>query len=84
MEAKIIKIGNSKGIIIPNEFLKLLQFEEQVNLDIEEEKLVIQSALRKPRENWGSEIRKELEKNGPEKPLIPNLFEDEVLDDWTW
>ena len=84
MEAKIIKIGNSKGIIIPNEFLKLLHFEDRVNLDIEEEKLVIHSALRKQRENWGNEIKKELEKNGPEKALIPCLFENEVLDDRTW
>lgn len=84
MEAKIIKIGNARGIIIPNEFLEQLHFEDRVNLEIEEEKLVIHSVLRELRMNWGSEVKKKLEKNGLEKPMISYLFEDEILDYWTW
>jgi antitoxin component of MazEF toxin-antitoxin module len=36
MKAKIISVGNSKGIIIPATFLKQLSFQEEVELEVEE------------------------------------------------
>ena len=83
METNIISVGNSKGIIIPAKFLKMLGLESIANVEIENGKIVISPAS-KPREGWAEMIKEEIEKNGQEKSLIPDFFEDENNDDWTW
>ena len=41
MKAKIIKIGNSKGIRIPNELIKEYMLDEEVTLELREDCIVI-------------------------------------------
>jgi len=84
MVSKIIKIGKSNGVIIPNEFLKRLHFKDRAILDIEKEKLVIKPVKKKPRENWENIIKEELEKHGSSEALSPDFFADGSLEDWTW
>lgn len=83
MEANVINVGNSKGIIIPAKLLKMIGLGNIVNVDIEEGKLII-SPANKPREGWADMIKEEIEKNGQAKSLMPDFFEDENNDDWTW
>lgn len=52
MKAKIISIGNSKGIRIPKILLKQFNIHDQVELETEEEGIVIKPAKSKPREGW--------------------------------
>lgn len=82
METNIINVGNSKGIIIPSKFLKMMGLGNIVNVEIEEGKLVI-SPTHKPRDGWNEMIKAEIEKNGQANQLMPDVFEDEN-DDWTW
>lgn len=85
MEANIIKIGNSKGIIIPADIIKLLGLEESVQLELDNEKLILSPVQkRKPREGWEEAIRAEIEENGQPERLSPDFFEDEDLSEWTW
>ncbi len=83
METNIISIGNSKGIIIPAKLLKSNGFNNIVNIEFEKGKLVI-TPTKKPRENWNSLIKNEIEKNGQPNKLIPDFFEDEENFDWQW
>ena len=84
MEASVINVGNSKGIIIPAKFLKLLGLTKRVKIDLEDNKIVISPLVENVREGWDEMILKEIQKNGQEEQLIPDVFEDENLDDWTW
>lgn len=52
MERKLIRIGNSQGIVLPKNILKLMGWEGVYYLEIdkEEDKIII-SHLEKPRKN---------------------------------
>ena len=51
MQAKIIKIGNSKGLRIPNAMLKQCKLNKVVDIEVENNKLII-TACNETRENW--------------------------------
>ena len=51
MHTHLRKIGNSKGIIIPADFLESCSLKGEVELRIEGKCLVIE-ALKKPRAGW--------------------------------
>lgn len=84
MEAKIIKVGNSKGIIIPAKFLKLIGLEEKVAIEIEDDKMIITAAKSKPREGWEEMLAEDVAKYGQPEKLLPDFFEEENNTDWEW
>ena len=57
MKAKIVSIGNSKGIRIPKMLLKQFNIHDQVELETEEEGIVIKPAKSKPREGWDNAFK---------------------------
>jgi len=83
MEANIIKVGNSKGIIIPSKFLKLIGLNERVSIDVEDNRLIIESIEDNPREKWESLFQKANSKDDMDI-LIPDVFEDESFEEWKW
>jgi len=83
MEANIINVGNSKGIIIPSKFLKLLGLHKKVNIDIEEDKIVIKQASKTIRKDW-DELFVKANSMDETEILIPDVFEDESFEEWTW
>ena len=84
MEAKIIKVGNSKGIIIPAKFLKLIGLEEKVAIEIKDDKMIITAAKSKPREGWEEMLAEDVAKYGQPERLMPDFFEEENNTDWEW
>lgn len=42
MQIKIIKIGNSKGIVIPASILKLSNIKESVNLVVDKNNIILE------------------------------------------
>ena len=84
MEAKIINVGNSKGIILPSKLRKLVGLKDKVSIDVKGNKIIITPAEKKVREGWEEMIREEVEKNGFGEKLIPEVFSDEDLDEWKW
>ncbi len=59
MIAKIIQIGNSKGIRIPNQVLKEMNIENQVELIINDRKdEIIIKPVHKVRDGWGESFKK--------------------------
>jgi antitoxin MazE len=83
MEVKLINIGNSKGILIPAKILKLLGLKDKVRIEIKDDKMIIESAQGTPRADWVDRFKKSnSSKNHAE--LIPDVFEDEDFEDWSW
>lgn len=82
MRLNLIKVGNSKGIIIPAAVLASCDLKDSVELQIDGKKLVIE-AVRQPRVCWfdalGDEPRKELE-----DVTFDTIPLDEGDEEWVW
>lgn len=52
MKAKLVSIGNSKGIRIPATILKQCNIEDQVDLEVVQGGIVIRPVESKTREGW--------------------------------
>lgn len=83
MQANIIKVGNSKGIIIPAKFLKLLGLSETVRIDVEDNRIVIEPIEDNLRKDWEIQFAKASSLDDKEI-LMPEVFDDENIDDWKW
>ena len=57
IRARIVRIGNSRGIRIPKVWLEQLQLGEEVELSIQQDKLLVRRA-RVTREGWGEAFRR--------------------------
>ena len=56
MKTNIIRIGNSQGIRIPKILLEQSRLGTEVELEVEDEKIVIRPASQ-PRQGWGEKFR---------------------------
>jgi antitoxin MazE len=80
MRANIIKVGNSKGLILNKTILEKYQIENEVNIRLQDDHLIIEP-ISNPREGWDSQFKQAKPVN-EEKALIPDVFEDENLLEW--
>jgi antitoxin MazE len=83
MELSIRNIGNSKGIIIPQSFLKECFIDDKVNIEVKDNNIIISAPDNVKRKGW-DEAFKEMAKNGDDQLVIPDVFGDEEIADWTW
>lgn len=82
MKAKLVRIGNSRGVRIPSAIIEQCGFGDQVELTVEGKTLVI-APTRRPREGW-EESFKAMAEAGDDAmlwPDFPNEFDEE---EWTW
>ena len=56
MEAKITKIGNSQGIIIPKTIIEQCNLIDKVNLEVKDNNLIISPVVKNPRQGWEETI----------------------------
>ena len=85
MNTTIRNIGNSKGIILPKNILKQCDIEEDVIVEVKDQRIII-TAVPKPkvkRKDWEKAF-KEMAENGDDALVVPDVFTDENTDDWTW
>ena len=82
MVTNIIQIGNSKGVILPSDLLKRLSLslKSAVSVSLDGSSIVIKA---QPRQGW-VEDAKRLHAEGGDELLIPDVFNDENFEDWTW
>lgn len=83
MRARIVKIGNSKGIRIPKPMLEQSGIRDEVELEVEDGRIVIR-AVGHPREGWDAAFA-EMAARGDDKLLddIPSTTDwDE--EEWEW
>lgn len=83
METSIVKIGNSRGVVIPSAVLKALDMSEHSMVSMTIDKNAITIKKTSARAGWEAAAKK-MHEAGDDKLLIPDVFEDEALNDWTW
>lgn len=78
MYAKIIKVGNSNGVVLPASFLKMLGVSVGSPLELEikqdTKEIVLKSQVRA---GWAAAFKKYAQ-DGEDELLIPDVFEDEA------
>lgn len=75
MVAKIIQIGNSKGLRLSKTILEKYDIGDTVNIKMKDNFIIIEP-ISKPRTNWAKSF-KEMRKNGDDELLIQDIFEEE-------
>nr|WP_129731368.1 AbrB/MazE/SpoVT family DNA-binding domain-containing protein [Parabacteroides goldsteinii] len=82
MERNIVQIGNSMGVILPSHILKRLNLavKDQVFVTLEDNSIIIKPV---PRRNWEA-AAKEMHAAGDGELLIPDVFEDEDMEEIEW
>ena len=84
MKVKLVPIGNSKGVRIPQAFIRACGFAEHVEMRIEQDAIVLAAAPRSPRENWDAAFEK-MAAAGDDELLIPDELSNEWDDaQWEW
>lgn len=83
MQTKVIEIGNSRGIRIPNNILKSLNIVDVVDLIVDDNKCeIILKPVKKSRDNW-AEVFKKMNQNGDDHLIIDDSI-DLDSDQWEW
>jgi len=84
MRARVVRIGNSKGIRIPKSIIEQCHLHGDVDLEIQQGQLVIRSSS-KPRGGWATAFEA-MHRQGDDRPLDPESSSTSKWDDreWTW
>jgi antitoxin MazE len=80
MEVSVVKIGNSKGIRFSKTIIERYNIRDTVDLILDKGQIIIKP-LAQPRKGWEKAF-KDMHANGDDKLLIPDIFEDENLEEW--
>lgn len=78
----MIKIGNSKGIILSKTLLEKYGLGEKVEIIMKEDHIEIRS-VRPPREGWDKAFE-EMHKQGDDAPILGVKPDEDILEDWDW
>jgi antitoxin MazE len=79
MKARLIRIGNSRGVRLPKAVIEQVGLEDEVELRVEDQRVVIMPSSR-PRAGWAEAVRD----LGPDElldPPAPTRFDEA---DWQW
>jgi len=82
MKARLVRIGNSRGVRLPKPLIEEAGLEDDVELVVRDGAIVIASAQR-PRAGWAA-AAKRLQHRDHDRfgdPLVPTRFDDE---EWEW
>ena len=80
MEVSVIKIGNSRGIRFSKTIIERYNIRDTVDLILDKGQIIIKP-LSKPRRGWDKAFI-EMHANGDDKLLMPDIFEEENLEEW--
>lgn len=83
MEAMIIKIGNSKGLIIPQKMLKELGTENKVRIETRNGGLFI-SPIAKTHNGWAESFKNATSEQESSNDLFEAIENDFDKEEWTW
>jgi antitoxin MazE len=82
MLASVVQIGDSRGIKLPQNILRELSIEDEVEVAIHNDELIIKSVERKPRQGW-SEAFAKMSEAQEDKLLLPDNIDSTVFE-WVW
>ena len=81
MKARLVPIGNSRGIRIPKAILEQCELTDEVELAVEGRQIILTPARQQPREGW-REAAQRMAAAGDDELLIPDAFEDDENVEW--
>ncbi len=81
MEISVIPIGNSKGIRLTKTVLEKYNITDTVELILEKGYIILKPK-QEPRKGWDKAFKK-MHKNGDDKLLINDVFQDENFEEWS-
>jgi antitoxin MazE len=81
MEVSVVKIGNSKGILLSKTVIDKYKIKDKVDVSLEKGQIVIK-AMHESRKGWENAF-KAMHKNGDDKLLMNDVFENEKFDEWS-
>jgi antitoxin MazE len=80
MDLSVIKIGNSRGIRLSKTLIEKYNIKDTVEMILENGYIILKPKAT-PRNNWEVAFEK-MNKNGDDKALMNDIFEDENFDEW--
>jgi antitoxin MazE len=83
MQSTVRKIGISRGLILPQSSLKECFIEDEVGIEVKDNHIIICAPENKKRKGWEKAF-KEMSKNEDDQLVIPDLFDDEEIQNWKW
>lgn len=83
MKAKLIPIGNSRGVRLPKAVLEQCNFGDEVDLSVRGGTVVIAPA-RRPREGWEETFRSAAVNEDDERLMPDSMTSDWDDTEWTW
>jgi len=83
MKAKIIQIGNSKGIRLPKSIIVDYKLDDEVQIELREDCIVLKPVEVDPRAGW-EEIYKKMDHTLTQEDKDWLDFQDPIPEDWTW
>jgi len=82
MMVSVVRIGNSRGIRLPQKILSGLNIQDKVEMIIHKDELVIKSVEKTPRQGWNEAFAKMSEAKA-DKLLLPENIDSETFE-WVW
>jgi len=82
MTVSIVQVGNSRGIRLPQNILRELNIQDEVEMVVKKNELVIKSVKKKPRKGWNKAFTK-MSEDKADKLLLPENIDSEVFE-WVW
>ena len=83
MKAKLILIGNSKGVRIPASVIRACGLSDELEMR-GENGVILLAPARHVREGWGAAFHK-MATAGDDAPVIPEALDNDFdTEDWTW
>jgi antitoxin MazE len=80
MEVSVVKIGNSRGIRFSKIIIERYNIRDTVEMILDKGYIIIKP-LSRPRKGWDKAFI-EMHANGDDKLIIPDIFEEENLEEW--
>jgi antitoxin MazE len=85
MKTRLIKIGNSQGIMLTKTLLRQYEFGTEVEIEAKEEGLLLKPILRKARQGWAEQFAQAATAGEtPEEALLDGFTNEFDEAEWRW
>jgi len=81
VETKLVQIGNSKGVRIPQKILNQCHIDDRITLTVQDDIIILKPLKSRPREGWDFAAKK-MWACGDDQLLIPDILDDDRELDW--
>ena len=81
METEIIKIGNSRGLLLSKTILEKYEINDRVEIILEMGQIILKP-ISSPRKNWEKAFEK-IQHDSKEEILMDGIFDDDNFEEWS-